>query len=224
MTEKEWLACDDVESALRFIDGRVSGRKLRLFACCCFQHLAARHPLDASSQTALETSLGYVEGSASAEELGAAYRIALENANHLGQGRSWPDDPDNKESAIIAWWIAIASTRLVSSDPYEAYFAQDVVRGTRRSFGKYKDIGSRLEQEHGALLRHIIGNPFRPYPAPRPSTVVQLAESLYAGQDCAFALHDALLEAGHAELGEHFREEKSHPKGCWAMDLILGKA
>jgi hypothetical protein len=35
----------------------------------------------------------------------------------------------------------------------------------------------------------------------------------YDGQDCAFALHDALLEAGHAELAEHFREGKSHPKG-----------
>ena len=53
---------------------------------------------------------------------------------------------------------------------------------------------------------------------------VQLAESLYAGQDCAFALHDALLEAGHAELAEHFREEKSHPKGCGVVDLVLGKS
>jgi hypothetical protein len=56
-----------------------------------------------------------------------------------------------------------------------------------------------------------------------PSTVVQFAGSLYAGQDCAFALHDALLEAGHAELAEHFREEKSHPKGWWVVDMILGK-
>jgi hypothetical protein len=52
---------------------------------------------------------------------------------------------------------------------------------------------------------------------------VQLADSLYEGQDCAFALHDALLEAGHAELAEHFREEKAHPKGCWVVDMILGK-
>jgi hypothetical protein len=35
-------------------------------------------------------------------------------------------------------------------------------------------------------------------------------------------LHDALLEAGHAELAEAFREPM-HPKGCWALDLILGK-
>jgi hypothetical protein len=74
------------------------------------------------------------------------------------------------------------------------------------------------------LLRHIFGNPFRPYPAPAswPSTIVQLAVALYNGQDCSFALHDALLEAGHGELAEHFKE-KDHPKGCWAVDLLLGK-
>jgi hypothetical protein len=79
-------------------------------------------------------------------------------------------------------------------------------------------------KEQLRVVREIFGNPFRPYPAPPswPSTVVQLAESLYAGQDCAFALHDALLEAGHPDLGEHFRE-KDHPKGCWVLDLILGK-
>ena len=46
---------------------------------------------------------------------------------------------------------------------------------------------------------------------------------LYDGQDRAFALHDALLEAGHAELAEHFRQETWHPKGCWVVDLILGR-
>jgi hypothetical protein len=27
----------------------------------------------------------------------------------------------------------------------------------------------------------------------------------------------------HAELAEHFRQEKWHPKGRFALDLILGK-
>jgi hypothetical protein len=72
--------------------------------------------------------------------------------------------------------------------------------------------------------RHISGNPYRPYRAPAhwPRTVVQLAEALHNGQDCGFALHDALLEAGHTELAEHFRQEQSHPKGCWIVDMILG--
>jgi hypothetical protein len=109
----------------------------------------------------------------------------------------------------------------------------------RLTWGRWKSRAARARAEadflsrrsterkwQTATLRHIFGNPFRPYPAPVtwPSTVVQLAESLYNGQDCAFALHDALLEAGHAELAEHFREEKSHPKGCWVVDLVLGKS
>lgn len=75
------------------------------------------------------------------------------------------------------------------------------------------------------LLRHIMGNPFRPYPAPEfwPSNVVLLAQALYEGQDCDYALHDALEEAGHPELAEHFRQREHHPKGCWVVDLILGK-
>jgi hypothetical protein len=52
---------------------------------------------------------------------------------------------------------------------------------------------------------------------------VQLAQTLYDGTDCAFALHDALLESGHSALAEHFQKEHGHPKGCWAVDLILGK-
>lgn len=46
---------------------------------------------------------------------------------------------------------------------------------------------------------------------------------LYDGSDCAFALADALEEASQSKLAEHFRPEGWHPKGCWAVDLILGR-
>jgi hypothetical protein len=76
------------------------------------------------------------------------------------------------------------------------------------------------------LFREIAGNPYR-RPAVQahwPATVMQLAEALYAGNDCAFALHDALLEAGLTEFAEHFQMPGHwHPKGCWAVDMILGK-
>jgi len=87
----------------------------------------------------------------------------------------------------------------------------------------------------------------RPEPWLTP-TVTALAAALYDGGDCAHALHDALLEAGApAEIVEHFRPQpcnacggrhsaacsgacrgtgwqpQFHPKGCWALDLILGK-
>jgi hypothetical protein len=70
--------------------------------------------------------------------------------------------------------------------------------------------------------RHRSGNPYKPYRAPDhwPATVVQLANALHNRQDCGFALCDALLEAGHPELADHFAQEQSHADGCWVLDLL----
>jgi hypothetical protein len=78
---------------------------------------------------------------------------------------------------------------------------------------------------HANLLRHIMGNPVRLYAAPAswPSTIVEVARSLYNGTDCRLPLSDTLEESGHLELAQHFRTEECHPKGCFAMDIILGK-
>src|SRR5262249_8637778 len=90
---------------------------------------------------------------------------------------------------------------------------------------RYLGIESVELKAQADLVRHIFGNPFRPHPLSDhwPATVVQLAQALYSDQDCSFALHDALLEAGHPELADHFRQKQAHPKGCWVVDLILGK-
>jgi hypothetical protein len=99
----------------------------------------------------------------------------------------------------------------------------DVDDATRWALADRADRAEAIEQ--AVLLRHIIGNPFEPIllTAHFPETVGQLAQTLYQGEACHFALHDALLDAGHGELAEHFREPY-HPKGCWAVDLILGKS
>jgi len=98
--------------------------------------------------------------------------------------------------------------------------------GTR----SYKDPSWRplwdtARKQQVAILIHIVGNPFRPYPAPDrlPAAVIQLAEGLYNGGNCGFALHDALLDAGHSDLADHFHKEQHHPKGCWVLDLLLVK-
>jgi hypothetical protein len=57
-----------------------------------------------------------------------------------------------------------------------------------------------------------------------PQTVVQLAQSLYDGQDCRLPLSDALEETGFTDLATHFRDDDWHPKGCWVIDMILGKS
>ena len=81
------------------------------------------------------------------------------------------------------------------------------------------------------VVRDIFGNPFRPVVAdPRwlTPTVVALAAGIYA--DRAFdrlpVLADALMEAGceDADILAHCRGDGPHVRGCWVVDLVLGKA
>ncbi|MCE9565688.1 MAG: hypothetical protein K8U57_27000 [Planctomycetes bacterium] len=82
------------------------------------------------------------------------------------------------------------------------------------------------------LLRDIYGNPFHPVviePSWLTSTVIVLAEGIYA--DRAFdrmpILADALQDAGcnSNDILAHCREPNGvHVRGCWVVDLVLGKA
>jgi hypothetical protein len=83
------------------------------------------------------------------------------------------------------------------------------------------------------LFREIFGNPFRPVPidpswlAWRGGLVVMLAQSIYDErrfQDLPI-LADALEEAGctSEDLLAHCRSSGEHVRGCWAVDLVLGK-
>jgi len=57
--------------------------------------------------------------------------------------------------------------------------------------------------------------------------VVKLAESIYDERafDRMPILADALEEAGcaNADILAHCRQPGEHVRGCWAVDLILGK-
>ena len=61
----------------------------------------------------------------------------------------------------------------------------------------------------------------------RTSTVVALAQGIYAERalDRLPILADALQDAGcdNADILTHLRGDGPHVRGCWALDLILGK-
>jgi hypothetical protein len=65
-------------------------------------------------------------------------------------------------------------------------------------------------------------------PAWRTSTAVALAEGMYT--DRAFDRHpvlaDALEDAGcdSADVLAHCRGDGLHVRGCWVVDLVLGKS
>jgi hypothetical protein len=83
---------------------------------------------------------------------------------------------------------------------------------------------------HVHLLHDIFYNPFHPITLAidwRFSSVQQLARVIY--EDRAFdrlpILADALEEAGctNPDILDHCRGPGPHVRGCWVVDLILGK-
>jgi hypothetical protein len=91
------------------------------------------------------------------------------------------------------------------------------------------------EWEHESLqsdlVRDIFGNPFRPVafdPSWRTDTTVSLARVMYETRDFGAMpiLADALQDAGceHADILDHCRDPNGvHVRGCWVVDLVLGK-
>lgn len=269
MDEQEWLMSTDPQRMLLYLTSqsfgqatvihrdyqRISDRKFRLFACaCCRQvwHLLT----DERSRKAVEVAERYADRLATEEEFLSGIQGALDEwvANpsiYAGSPTLLAIYPERATEIAIAWL-----SPAVQAD----------------------------------LLRHTVGNPFRPLkevmcseegqallsssgrgaaqgkkgiasarrPSPFSGPIIDLAQALYAGTDCSYALADALLEEGQAELAEHFRPARkckrcggygkgvrlgqvdeetcdgcygsgtigfaTHPKGCWALDLILGRS
>jgi hypothetical protein len=153
----------------------------------------------------IEVAGRFADGQASPEELAAAGKSVDHLLAHQDHAWAWAVANEavatlrGPDSAWTACWVARYSPWHVVQPP----------------------LGPT---ELADLLRHIAGNPFRPLPKgdTLPAAACRLAEAVYAGEDCSFALRDALLEAGSVELAEHF-QEKSHPRGCWALDTILDR-
>jgi hypothetical protein len=84
------------------------------------------------------------------------------------------------------------------------------------------------------ILRDLFGNPFRPAPSLAPAvltwdggTIPKLAAAVYDERafDRLPVLADALEDAGctDADILGHCRGGGEHVRGCWAVDLVLGK-
>jgi hypothetical protein len=93
---------------------------------------------------------------------------------------------------------------------------------------------SALDQWPGDwLIRDIVGNPFRLVTAARAwlswneATIPKMAQGIYDERavDRLPILADALEDAGcdNADILAHCRAPGPHVRGCWVVDLILGK-
>lgn len=205
MTETEWLTCGD--SSIMLETTSLDVRKLRLFSSACCRYIESLPQNDTLSK-AVEVNIRYADGIATFEELSSAFNEVSPIVYS-----TWSDAEQDKRGR------AEAKAVLNAIHPVAAWnTAWECAWCVNRASEK------NLLPALADLLRHIVGNPFRPFTPPTTwaSTVTGLADALYDGEDCHYALADALMESGHIELAEHFHEP-GHPKGCWPLDVILGK-
>lgn len=242
MTEEDWLKCRKPDIMLRFLLARASPpgqgwlsravslvsrswvrrrlRKLRLFICACYRRIGNGSRLEVERFVQLYER--YAEGLVPYQAVNEAWLAAREVWGPAdGAEWVWVDSEGNDLELDRIEWHNWNSPQSGSWEDW--YWANELAEEACQTVP-----GSDWVKEGNAqcdLLRHLFGNPFGPSPkhAPWSLAVSQLVESLSQGEACSFALHDALLEAGHPDLAEHFQKEERHPNGCWAMDLLLGK-
>lgn len=235
MTEAEWLACENPEKPLMFLQGKATDRQLRLFAVACCRriwHLMT----DERSQKAVEEAERFADGTIN---LDSWLRLQLVHAEANGPyeeaserfGRN-SAHTDTAASAVQVSTITDDPTNdhdCASKSAYTYVPCGEAVSGLPG--GEYDTAlwnGELLNQTF--LLRDIIGNPFRPItldPAWLTSNVVSLAQAIY--NDRAFdrmpILADAIEEAGctNPDILQHCRQPGVHVRGCWVVDLLLDK-
>jgi hypothetical protein len=230
VTEAEWLACNDPQNMLEFLWGKASERKLRLFAIACCRS-SRQLLLNKDFRKALDVSTRYADGQATAEELAAAFR----SSNGLAVGRIYECSTE-RDYHRWAEATAVANATAVTSENYSMEsHAKDavwmIVRAAHRNPERYLC----------RLLRDVFGNLFHPIsPAPavltwNDGTVVRLAQAAYDERQMPAGtldkgrlavLADGLEEAGctSEDILGHLRGPGTHVRGCWPVDLCLGKS
>jgi len=195
MTEAEWLACQDgwLMAEQREEDERQ--RKWELLAVACWR----RYPPHLRDHPDTQAIIAVNEAAADA--------------------RPMPDSEWANADCFVLHWLD----------------AQENALGCH--WTETTEERRRVVAEQARLMREVFGNPFQRShfdPGCRTPTVTGLALAAYEQRDPVSGdldnarlaiLSDALEEAGCAEpaILSHLRSPGPHVRGCWAVDLVLGK-
>jgi hypothetical protein len=183
------------------------------------EHLIA----DDRCRKAIEVMERYADGAADHAELRAAGSMA-----HKAEW-DWGSKAGEGEVQYI---LARAVRRACQGEVY--HVASGVALAVELAMGEGKwGVGGRIRREYqpqSDILRDLFGNLFSPVMADSSwlsPGVVQLAQFIYEGRAFNWLpeLADALELTGcsNQEMLRHFRHHGEHVRGCWVVDLILGK-
>ncbi len=221
MDEYEWLSCTRPRPMLEHLGRDASERKLRLFAVACCRRIWDTFVYK-SSRTAVEVCERFADGLATLKQLRNAHSTASR-----ARDRALCRFPE-QSPAFRPCFAAAEAARMIS---YGSYFRSTVGALARRT----ADASGTPDEERSQAdcLREIFGNPFRPVTidaairAWRGGLIVSWGNRMYDAQDYSDlpVMADALEEAGctSEDLLAHCRGRGPHLRGCWALDLILGK-
>jgi hypothetical protein len=237
VTEQDWLTAARARPLLAYIEERTTWRKLTLFHVgCCYSFVADwedGHPIW-SFASAVETGVdaefrwGQVEDR---ERLFVERERARDRLQNLVQASSGARRADvlSASTAAVAYLLLTATWELdqFPSAPWWHREMNTADALLALTWGRVEQVCD----EKLSLLREVFGNPFRPvnFASWRTSTALALARQIYNAREFGALpiLADALQDAGcnSEDALNHCRDpNRTHVRGCWVVDGVLGKA
>jgi hypothetical protein len=252
MTEAEWLACTDPQKMLEFLGGKASDRKLRLFVVACCRRIR-HLDLDEYSHGLIGVAERLADGLATDEVLSTAIqsrpRHRIKGVHIIDIALAYlPGTPRYDTCAGASSAAIVLTNSVVDLAAWGLLAAGDALGidvATRNAIYMgspdvpdpriREAISATFTREHVAhanLLRDLFGPlPFHPVSlvdlAWLTPPVANLARAVYDERafDRLPILADALEDAGCHDAGilAHCRGPGPHVRGCWVVDLLLGK-
>jgi hypothetical protein len=243
MTEAEWQTCAEYHSVWPAVKHLLGDRKAVLYAVAGVRLAPRPAPLDVLDEAA-EVAERAADGLAEPGEVERVNQKALAlAAGYFGQ-------PETRWSPVHH--LAIAAEKLTTPPmwhhaPYALGFLWEAMGGRASHTPAPDSPLATVWQLYASILRDLVYNPYRdvrgrPLKSPRrlrrppevlkpgwrTADVIGLARGIYDDRalDRLPILADALQDAGcdNADVLDHCRSDGPHVRGCWVVDLVLGKS
>jgi len=242
MDEAEWLTCTDPQQMMQSLQCTASRRKLRLFAVACCRsvwHIFT----DQRARDVIEIAELHADGMACECWLKGVWQALVESwppprampcyrlVRALATERGYPHPIVERIQELVL--EAANDNGAARRAP-----AGEEVQAARTAWLAAVKVRDSVREVQSSLLRDMFGNPFRPVTfaaAWRTPTVTALAKAAYEDRqppasilypDRLAVIADALEDAGCTDTAilDHCRDGGLHVRGCWVVDLLLGKS